>query len=245
MHADISSFHFKTFMTKTIKGPFMWCLLGNTPGSGGVTPNGKLCQRRPDKDPVSGGTGGHRPDTVGPRRVPGFSSRCHSKQPACACSCASPPGWAPTTPPFSATPSTCHTTISRFTSSSWPNTPVTCSSPSGSSHTSLPTSALSTLCAAITFLFTTASAAPPHTAASTSETCMCQRPGCQRECPPTTGARPPGPAQLQSYVHSLLSASYGNAKPFPGTPPPHQSSLPLPTEDSTTAQRNTHLRHRG
>lgn len=209
------------------------------PGRGGSTPSGKLCQRGPDQDSGSGGTGSHRADAVGPGGVPGLPSCHHSKQPACACTCA-PPSSGPPTPPSSAPPSACHTTISRVTSSSRPAAPAASPPPSGWPPPAPPTSA-PPICAAIAFVFTAASAAPPPTAASTSETSMCQRPGRQR----AQGGRPPWPARLQSDLLSLLSASDGDPKPFPRTPTPHQPTLPLPTEDPPPAQRNAHLRHRG
>lgn len=219
----------------------MWCVCSFSPGGGGAPPTGKLCQRGPDQDSVSGGPGSHCPDAVCPGGVPGFSSRHHSKQPACASTCAAPSS-RPPTPPSSAPPSTCHATFSRFPSSSWPATP---SPPSGWPPPALPTSAPPTIRAAIAFVFTAASAAPPPTAASTSETSMCQRPGRQRAPPPAQGGRPPWPARLQSHLLSLLSASDGHPRPFPRTPTPHQPALPLPTEDPPPAQRNAHLRHGG
>ena len=244
------------------------------PDSWGVVPDGRLCHCGADKDSVPGGQRGHRQDAVSTGRIPGLPRRRHSKQPACA-STSDPPATAnapprrpPSPPPCSTpppvpSPPSPHAPTSRSTPGTRTTTPASCPTPSTPSQTSssrwtsatpAPAPASSAAAPPSSAAPTppgsqapapTASAAPPPTPPCTSETSKCQRPGCQRACCPPRRSYSTRPARLGAHALAFVPASCAHARPHPRGPSPWQSTLPLPSEDSSPAPRHAHPRHRG
>nr|XP_029133904.1 LOW QUALITY PROTEIN: RIMS-binding protein 2-like [Labrus bergylta] len=133
----------------------------------------------------------------------------------------SPPGTRTAAP----TPSCTQSTPSQTSSSRWtPATPA--STPTSSPPT--PASSAPTTPPRSQATAPAASATPPPTPSYTSETSMCQRPGCQRPRSPPRGSCSAWTAWLGPHTFTLFPASRAHARPHPCGPTTANPRSPSP-----------------